>query len=112
MTPWLDLVPVSHLTEHGGFNLTNKQRDQDTMTILVSHQPILLKSSNFTKRVMEQLKPDMIFSAHHHRGFLYTMDKEGHVTKEAGNKKESTTYILDTRNKVKVFGKTYHCAGG
>ena len=78
------------------------------MTIVVSHQSILPKASNFTKRVMEQLDPDMIFSAHHHRGFLYTLHREGHVTKETSKKKEGTTYLLDTRNEVRLVGKADH----
>jgi len=72
--PWLDIVPVSRLTEHGTLNITSKLEhlSRKNTIAVISHLPVLPLDGTFAERVMTEINPDVIFSAHDHRGFLYT----------------------------------------
>jgi len=71
---FLDIVPVSRLTEHGSFNITSKIEHiaKHKTVVVISHVPVLPLDGRFAERVMDNINPDVIFSAHDHRGFLYT----------------------------------------
>jgi len=72
--PWLDIVPVSRLTEHGSLNITSKieHLSRKNTVVVVSHLPVLPLSGRFAERVMADINPDIIFSAHNHRGYFFT----------------------------------------
>ena len=74
----IDIVPVSRLTEHGPYNLTLKPAQLFTTKIVVavSHVPVLPLNGKFSERVMNLVNPDLILSAHDHRGYLFTADRE------------------------------------
>ena len=74
----IDIVPVSRLTEHGAYNLTLKPAQLFTTKIVVavSHVPVLPLNGRFSERVMNLVNPDLIISAHDHRGYLFTAERE------------------------------------
>ena len=74
----IDIVPVSRLTEHGAYNLTLKPAQLYTTKIVVavSHVPVLPLNGRFSERVMNLVNPDLIISAHDHRGYLFTADRQ------------------------------------
>jgi hypothetical protein len=94
VTEWLDIVPVSRLTEHGVYNLTQKPSHLSpskvghrgyssilvtmaVQTVLaVSHLPVLPLNGRFAERVMDLVRPDMVFSAHDHHGYLFTGNRQ------------------------------------
>lgn len=71
---FLDIVPVSRLTEHGYLNITSKIEhiSRDKIVVVISHVPVLPLKGRFAERIMSDLNPDIIFSAHDHRGFLFS----------------------------------------
>ena len=75
---WLDIAPISRLTEHGVFNLTQKPSllSPSKMTIAVSHLPVLPLNGRFAERVIDLVSPDLVVSAHDHRGYLFTASRE------------------------------------
>ena len=75
---WLDIAPISRLTEHGVFNLTQKPSllSPSKMTIAVSHLPVLPLNGRFAERVIDLVSPDLVVSAHDHRGYLFTANRE------------------------------------
>jgi len=74
---FLDIVPVSRLTQHGTYNLTAKQDkiSPARITVAVSHVPVLPLDGRFAEQVMEVVRPSVVFSAHDHRGYHYTADR-------------------------------------
>lgn len=78
ISPVLDIVPVSRLTEHGAYNLTAKvdQLSRGKLVVAVSHVPVLPLNGRFAERVVNLLSPDIIFSGHDHRGFVFTADRQ------------------------------------
>ena len=74
----IDIVPVSRLTQHGAYNLTLKPAQLYTTKIVlaVSHVPVLPLNGKFSEKVMNLVNPDLILSAHDHRGYLFTADRE------------------------------------
>ncbi|XP_023339559.1 cell division control protein 1 [Eurytemora carolleeae] len=71
---FLDVFPVSRLTEHGSLNITSKieHLTRKKTVVVISHVPVLPLNGRFAERVMTDLNPDIIFSAHDHRGSLFT----------------------------------------
>jgi len=75
---WLDIVPVSRLTEQGVYNLSGKSEhlSPSKISIAVSHLPVLPLNGRFSEQVMNLVNPDAIFSAHDHHGYLFTGDRQ------------------------------------
>jgi hypothetical protein len=71
---FLDVFPVSRLTEHGTLNITSKIEHvtRKKTVVVISHVPVLPLDGRFAERIMADLNPDIIFSAHDHRGALFT----------------------------------------
>lgn len=74
----VEIVPVSRLTEQGHFNLSLKtaQISVGAVVVAVSHVPVLPPNGRYSERVLELVRPSVVFSAHDHRGYLFTADKE------------------------------------
>ena len=77
VSSYLDLAPVSRLTQHGVYNLTFKQEhlSNTRLVVAVSHLPVLPLDGRFAEQVMELVRPNAIFSAHNHHGFHYSLDR-------------------------------------
>ena len=66
---FLDIVPVSRLTEHGHYNISSKIEhiSKHRTVAVISHVPVLPLDGRFAEKVMDNINPDVIFSAHDHR---------------------------------------------
>jgi len=77
--PIVEIVPANFLTfksaEESWSGLNSELEPNVKLRIVVSHMPILPTGSNpsFSKKVMEHLKPSVIFSAHDHRGLDFSL---------------------------------------
>jgi len=108
-SPWMDLVPVSRLTEHGTLNITSKLEhiSRKNTVVVVSHVPVLPLDGRFAERIMADINPDIIFSAHDHRGYLYTGKRESlkfDKTVEMFSKSEDITPLKITTRREKPDG--------
>jgi len=81
----VEIVPISRLTERGSFNLTLKtdKVSQSAVVLAVSHVPVLPLNGRFSERVMDLVRPAVVFSAHDHTGYLFTAERESR--KPVGN---------------------------
>jgi len=104
-TEWLDIVPVSRLTQHGSYNLSVKPGllSPSRMVIAVSHLPVLPLNGRFAQQVLELVNPDMVFSAHDHHGYLYTGERgSGRMAREVDKfdrRDTNAPFTLQTRSK-------------
>ena len=98
----VDIVPVSRLTEHGSYNLTQKPSLLTTTKVVlaISHVPVLPLNGRFAEKVMNLVNPDLILSAHDHAGYLFTADRQSRKLSGAVqrfSKKDKTPLELQTR---------------
>lgn len=79
--PIVEIVPANFLTfkstEESWSGLNSELKPNVKLRIVVSHIPILPTGSipTFSKKVMDHLKPSVIFSAHDHRGLDFSLGK-------------------------------------
>ena len=71
--PLIEIVPANVLTfkstDQDWFDVTDKPHANVKFRLVVSHMPILpTPNPSFSKEVMKRLSPNLIFSAHDHRG--------------------------------------------
>jgi len=102
--PFVDVIPVSRLTEAGSLNLTMKIEhvSRDKTVVVISHVPLLPMDGRFAERVMDEINPDIIFSAHEHKGLLYTgkrgSPKLDKVMEPMRKEDENTSFKIQTRH--------------
>jgi len=105
VTDWMDVVPVSRLTEHGSFNLSTKPEhlSPKKVVLAVSHVPVLPLNGRFAEKVMNLVNPDAIFSAHDHHGFLFTGDRQtgkmARTIEKFDKRDENAPFTLQCRSK-------------
>jgi len=97
----VDIVPVSRLTEHGNYNLTNKPAQLSTTKVVlaISHVPVLPLNGRFSEKVMNLINPDLILSAHDHSGYMFTADRQSRKIAQdiTRFKKDSNRLEIQTR---------------
>jgi len=104
-TEWLDIVPVSRLTQHGSYNLSMKPShlSPSKLVIAVSHLPVLPLNGRFAQQVLELVNPDLVFSAHDHHGYLYTGERaSGRMAREVDKfdrRDLNAPFTLQTRSR-------------
>jgi len=99
---WVDIVPVSRLSEHGNYNLTQKPAQLSTTKVVlaISHVPVLPLNGRFAEKVMNLVNPDMVISAHDHAGYLFTADRQSRKLYgdiQRFSKKDNTPLEIQTR---------------
>lgn len=89
--PLIEIVPANVLTfkstDQDWFDVTDKPHANVKFRLVVSHMPILpTPNPSFSKEVMKRLSPNLIFSAHDHRGLDFSTSKtRSHTHQSIGN---------------------------
>ena len=89
--PLIEIVPANVLTfksaDQDWFGVTDKPYANVKFRLVVSHMPILATPNpSFSKEVMKRLSPNLIFSAHDHRGLDFSTSKtRSHTHQSIGN---------------------------
>ena len=89
--PHVEIVPANVLTfkstQQDWFDVTDKPHANVKFRLVVSHMPILATpNQSFGKKVMKRLSPNLIFSAHDHKGRHFS-------TYKTRNFKSKVTYF-------------------
>jgi len=98
----VDIVPVSRLTEHGNYNLTQKPAQLTTTKVVlaISHVPVLPLNGRFAEKVMNLVNPDLVLSAHDHAGYLFTANRQSRKLSggvQRFSKQDNTPIEIQTR---------------
>ena len=94
----VEIIPANVLTFKQDFDIPNTT--QSKFKIVVSHMPILPSgNSAFSQQVLHQLKPNLILSAHDHRGLDYSANEKD---------RNVTIFTAKTEEMIEIRGDSKH----
>ena len=102
--PHVEIVPANVLTfkstQEDWFDVTDKLHANVEFRLVVSHMPILATpNQSFGKKVMKRLSPNLIFSAHDHKGRHFFTSK----TRSHGQQsKDKVTFFTHTDKEFSI----------
>lgn len=95
---YLEFIKVNLLTQ--SFNFSNiPPKNDDNVRIILTHIPLLLSRESIVRKVIGELNPDLIISAHEHLARLIVESDRDSVKLQAMDTMEETGRIWDISSK-------------